>query len=146
MTTKRIPIRTWTMTTKPKRNYAIALVVLAICIQSAIFGAVVALGIQGCEGKADGAEPSLGRVTAPTPKRGPGVSSGCVFGVFDIVVGGAARHRLQYARGPAAEDEQHAGVRHEAGPRPLCGAPSGPSAGIRLVGVVPGAGAAHHVL
>ena len=76
MTTKRIPIRTWTMTTKPKRNYAIALVVLAICIQSAIFGAVVALGIQGCEGKADGAEPSLWRVTAPTPKRGPGVSSG----------------------------------------------------------------------
>jgi len=55
------------MTTKPKRNYAIALVVLAICIQSAIFGAVVALGIQGCEGKADGAEPSLWRVTAYCP-------------------------------------------------------------------------------
>ena len=58
MTTKRIPIRTWTMTTEPKRNYAIALVVLAICIQSAIFGAVVALGIQGCEGKAESPQPA----------------------------------------------------------------------------------------
>jgi len=42
-------------------------VVLAACIWSGIIGFDVALDIQGCEGKADGAEPSLWRVTAYCP-------------------------------------------------------------------------------
>ena len=58
MTTKRIPNSDLDHDDQAEAQLRHRLVVLAICIQSAIFGAVVALGIQGCEGKAESPQPA----------------------------------------------------------------------------------------